>query len=66
MAHGSYDLKKINTSNIYQYFLNDDEVTKQDLVNSLGLTLPTITKNIDYLTGMGLIQPCGMRGQTGG
>ena len=61
-----FNLRKFNTSNIYSYFLNHEEATKQDLASSLNLTLPTVNKNIDYLTGLGLIQASGSRGQTGG
>ena len=66
MATFDFNLRKFNTSNIYSYFLNHPEATKQDLASSLNLTLPTVTKNIDYLSGLGLIEPSGSRGQTGG
>ena len=61
-----FNLRKFNTSNIYSYFLNHPEATKQDLASSLNLTLPTVTKNIEYLSGLGLIEASGSRGQTGG
>ena len=61
-----FNLRKFNTSNIYSYFLNHEEATKQDLASTLNLTLPTVNKNIDYLTDLGLIAPSGSRGQTGG
>ena len=32
------------------YFLNHPDATKQDLASALNLTLPTVTKNIDYLS----------------
>ncbi|MBP5383498.1 MAG: hypothetical protein J6Y57_00820 [Lachnospiraceae bacterium] len=44
-----FNLRKFNTSNIYSYFLSHPDVTKQDLASTLNLTLPTVTKNIDYL-----------------
>ncbi len=66
MATFDFNLRKFNTSNIYSYFLNHPEATKQDLASSLNLTLPTVTKNIEYLSGLGLIEPSGSRGQTGG
>ena len=66
MIQEAYNLKKNNTFNIYESFLRENELTKQDIVNNLGLTLPTITKNIDYLLENGLIAPSGSRGQTGG
>ncbi|SKB45908.1 Sugar kinase of the NBD/HSP70 family, may contain an N-terminal HTH domain [Lachnospiraceae bacterium] len=61
-----FNLKKFNTSNIYSYFLNHEAATKQDLASGLNLTLPTVTKNIAYLSERGLIQISGSRGQTGG
>lgn len=61
-----FNLRKFNTSNIYSYFLSHPDVTKQDLASTLNLTLPTVTKNIEYLSGLGLIQVSGSRGQTGG
>ena len=66
MDNFDFNLRKFNTSNIYSYFLNHPDATKQDLASSLNLTLPTVTKNIDYLSGLGLIEPSGSRGQTGG
>ncbi len=66
MANFDFNLKKFNTSNIYSYFLNHPDATKQDLASALNLTLPTVTKNIDYLSELGLIEVSGSRGQTGG
>lgn len=66
MESFDFNLRKFNTSNIYSYFLNHPEVTKQDLASNLNLTLPTVTKNIDYLSELGLIEASGSRGQTGG
>ncbi|MBR4831949.1 MAG: ROK family transcriptional regulator [Butyrivibrio sp.] len=61
-----FNLRKYNTSNIYSYFLDHPEVTKQELASNLNLTLPTVNKNIDYLSDLGLIGPSGSRGKTGG
>ncbi len=66
MEQFDFNLRKFNTSNIYSYFLNHPEATKQELASSLNLTLPTVNKNIDYLSELGLIQVSGSRGQTGG
>ena len=66
MENFDFNIRKFNTSNIYSYFLDHDHATKQDLATSLNLTLPTVNKNIDYLTELGLIQASGSRGQTGG
>lgn len=66
MANFDFNLRKFNTSNIYSYFLSHPDATKQDLASSLNLTLPTVTKNIEYLSDLGLIEASGSRGQTGG
>ncbi len=66
MENFDFNLKKFNTSNIYSYFLNHEDATKQDLASGLNLTLPTVTKNIAYLSDLGLIEVRGSRGQTGG
>ena len=66
MESFDFNLRKFNTSNIYSYFLNHEDATKTDLASSLNLTLPTVTKNIEYLSDLGLIQVSGSRGQTGG
>lgn len=60
------EIKKINRSNIYRHFLNNDALTKQNLVNDLQLCLPTVTKNVDALMEAGLIQKSGSQGHTGG
>lgn len=60
------EIKKINRSNIYRHFLNNDALTKQNLVNDLQLCLPTVTKNIDALAEAGLIEKSGYQGHTGG
>ena len=66
MESYDFNVRRFNTSNIYSYFLSHQDVTRQDLASSLNLTLPTVTKNIDYLSSLGLIEVSGSRGQTGG
>ncbi|RKM63285.1 ROK family transcriptional regulator [Butyrivibrio sp. XB500-5] len=66
MESFDFNLRKFNTSNIYSYFLEHPDATKQDLASALNLTLPTVNKNIDYLSELGLIAVSGSRGQTGG
>ena len=66
MENFDFNLKKFNTSNIFSYFLKNQDVTRQDLASGLNLTLPTVTKNIAYLSELGLIAVSGSRGQTGG
>ena len=66
MEKFDFNLKQFNTNNIYTYFVNHKEATRQDLAQTLNLTLPTVTKNIDYLSELGLIKKSGSRGHTGG
>lgn len=60
------EIKRINRSNIYHQFFQNEALTKQNLVSSLQLCLPTVTKNIDDLTADGLIKKSGSVGHTGG
>lgn len=60
------EIKKINRSNIYHYFLSHDGITKQKLVTDLQLCLPTVTKNIDELIADGFVEKNGSLGHTGG
>ena len=66
MDNSDFNLKKFNTSNIFSYFMEHPDATKQDLTSSLNLTLPTINKNIMYLMELGLVKASGFRGKTGG
>lgn len=66
MIQSVQSLKKVNTVNIFRQFLENEDVTKQELISALGLTLPTINKNTDYLLNEGLISITGTRGKTGG
>lgn len=60
------EIKQINHTNIFQYFLKNDNLTKQNIVSSLQLCLPTVTQNITELIEKGLIQESGSLGNTGG
>lgn len=41
---------------IYQYIREQGAVSKQDIVIGLGLSLPTITQNLNNLAELGLIR----------
>jgi predicted NBD/HSP70 family sugar kinase len=50
-----FDIKKNNRNKIY-FFMRDNKIaTKQDIVNELGLSLPTVTQNLESLAEQGLI-----------
>jgi len=51
---------------IYQYIREQGIVSKQDIVIGLGLSLPTITQNLQYLVERGLIDTSKKIANTGG
>ncbi|MDD6615793.1 MAG: ROK family protein [Lachnospiraceae bacterium] len=60
------EIERINRSRIYHHFLNSESLTRQQLVASTQLCLPTVTKNIETLLSEGLIFKSGSQGHTGG
>jgi len=59
-------IQKTNRTNIYQLLRQEDGLTKQDIVQRLRLSLPTVTQNINSLLQEGLIMEDGFVGHTGG
>lgn len=49
------DIKQSNQNKIYTYIRENNSATKQQLAQGLDLSLPTVTKNLEYLLKMGLI-----------
>lgn len=62
----SAELKQRNRNNIYRLLLQEECVSKQNIMQKLRLSLPTITQNLSELTGNGLICEQGSFGNTGG
>jgi len=60
------DLKKMNKSRIFQYIHYARETSRQDIVNKLDLSLPTINQNLKSLQESGLIHFVGSFDSTGG
>lgn len=60
------DLKQRNRNSIYRLLLNNDAMTKQHIMTELGLSLPTITQNLNELCEKGLICENGIFCNTGG
>lgn len=60
------EIRKINTTNIYRKFLQGGQMSKQELAKELQLCIPTVTKNVEELMNAGLIQPTGVKENTGG
>lgn len=59
-------IKHLNRTNIFQFLYQRKEQTKQDVVASLHLCLPTVTQNINQLVEEGLVAESGSIGNTGG
>lgn len=60
------EAKMINRNNVYRYIRGADRVTKQDIMDYLSLSLPTVRQNVNELLKEGLIEENGSFGNTGG
>lgn len=60
------DLKLINRNKVYRYIYENDKVAKQDLVQALGLSLPTVSQNLTELFEKGLLRYAGKFESSGG
>ncbi|MGI6070153.1 MAG: ROK family protein [Blautia sp.] len=60
------DLKIQNRQLIYHFIRNHEPVSKQDIVVGLGLSLPTITQNLQFLERHNLIAATKEKKSTGG
>jgi predicted NBD/HSP70 family sugar kinase len=56
----------ISRSRIYRAICNSRETSRQDLVKTLNISLPTILQNISSLLEEGLVKEVGQFGSTGG
>ena len=59
-------MKNKNRNDIYQIIYKKKKVSKQDIAEESGLSLPTVTQNIKKLQDMGLIEEKGTFRSTGG
>ena len=70
MAHikktANMEIQRKNFTDIFQLFLQNERLTKQNIVNTLHLSLPTVTQNINALCQQGLLCEAGTQGNTGG
>ena len=48
------EIKRNNHSDVFELFLHNSTLTKQDIVSKLNLSLPTVTANIEELIEKGL------------
>ncbi len=62
-----FDIKQNNLKKIYLYIRKKSLATKQDISYDLQLSLPTVTKNLEYLAELGLISSdCKLDNKSGG
>lgn len=60
------EIKQINHTNIFRLLCKNDALTKQNIMSTLQLSLPTVTQNINELKEQGLVRETGTKGNTGG
>lgn len=62
----SMELKQKNRTRIFRLFRETSAISRQEIVNALNLSLPTVTQNLEKLQTEGLIAQTGTVGNTGG
>ena len=60
------DVKKLNKNRIFRLIYNSDKISRQEIADQLGLSLPTVNQNLKMLMEYGLIEYVGNFTSTGG
>ena len=60
------EIKQKNRTSIFSLFRSGAQLSRQDIVTALDLSLPTVTNNLEELKAQGLIAQTGSFGNTGG
>lgn len=60
------EIKQKNRTSIFRLFREREQLSRQDIVAALDLSLPTVTQNLQQLKAEGLIAETGTIGNTGG
>ena len=60
------EIRQKNKSAIFRLFRQREQLSRQDIVQTLGLSLPTVTHNLEELIAEGLVAISGSVGNTGG
>ena len=60
------EIKQKNRTSIFSLFRSGNQLSRQDIVAALDLSLPTVTNNLEELKREGLIAQTGSFGNTGG
>ena len=50
------DVKKLNKNRIFRLIYNSDKISRQEIADQLGLSLPTVNQNLKMLMEDGLIE----------
>ena len=60
------DVKKLNKNRIFRLIYNSDKISRQEIADRLGLSLPTVNQNLKMLMEDELIEYVGNFTSTGG
>ncbi len=60
------DVKKLNKNRIFRLIYDSDKISRQEIADQLGLSLPTVNQNLKMLMEEGLIEYVGNFTSTGG
>lgn len=60
------NVKKLNKNRIFRLIYNSDKISRQEIADRLGLSLPTVNQNLKMLMEDGLIEYVGNFTSTGG
>ncbi|MDR0269403.1 ROK family protein [Paenibacillus sp.] len=66
MEDKTVNIKEFNRNRIYKLLRQKQNLSKQDIVQHLQISLPTVTQNLNYLLQEKLIAKTGSIGNTGG
>ncbi len=62
----SIEMKKINRNRIFRLIYTEGQLSKQNIVQKLNVSLPTVNQNLKALSELGLIKDQGSLASTGG
>ena len=60
------ELKQVNRGKVFSYIYQERETSKQAIAQELGMSMPTVTQNVNYLLENGLVEKRGQYESTGG
>lgn len=60
------ELKQANRGKVFSFIYQERETSKQTIAQTLGMSMPTVTQNVNYLLEKGLIEKGGLYQSTGG